>query len=652
MSDISLFQSHQKRVAKLAGNVLAFTSHVPLNDTMTGEQQAQAITAAAMRDPIFESVDPIAVRQIAVPWAASIRGHIKKFGQNPPLDLLANSYHAMSNLMKSVAQPAQKYAGDGAAMLESSVKDLSTSGGVLKQAIFMAMVLPSQLGAATGDMCTFMPVDRDENKFYEVYNIAGSDMGSFKKGQRMDHTSAGVYSQMGRTFKLDPSQVDGTKKEFTIKVADTETRAMPIKAARVRILVNNFQFKSFDDGDGNINVNEEHPIDGNYVINGSINYDKGEVTLAFKEAPKAGARIAINGELDVENMPEIIPVINQAMKEWMMKPSQYILAAEHSVQTMMDLQREFSLDMASMQFTSLTQWASHEIDIKRLRKLAYHTLYNYKFDTALPEGQTWESWCQLFKTRVSSISRDVRDRTLKYGIRGGFAGGEAATYLKSLPADLFALAPGYVESSYVQFMGTLFGVYRIYEVPTAVCEQLTADDHDFDPNDILWYSRGDNLGEAGIVSGDAIPALPFTHPTTPGLLNRQTLWGSALNEIHPRNGHAYFARLRLTNEKEGALNPVTGDYVKKSSGATAVTGVSMTPRNKSATVGTNFTLAVAFTPADATNQKYTLVSGDESIVKVLDNGELQPLAAGTVDVTLTTEDGGFIAVTTVTVKAA
>ncbi|MCZ4061261.1 Ig-like domain-containing protein [Pantoea sp. LMR881] len=662
MSDISVFQKHQQNIAKMAGNVLAFTAHVPLNEAMDAEQQAQAITHAAMQDPMFESVDPLAVRQIAVPWAASVRGYIKQRGSNPPFDLLANAYHSMSNLIKSVAQPNAKFAGDGAAMLESAAKDMSTSQGVLKQAIFMAMVLPSQLGAATGDMCTFMPVERDENKFYEIYNIAGTNMGSFKKGQRMDQLSSGVYSQMGRIYMLDPATVDGTLTEYTIKVADQETRSMPIKAGRVRILVDRVIFKSFDDGDGNINVNEEHPKGATYVISGTIDYTKGEVTLTFKDAPAAGTKIAIQAELDVENAPDIIPVINQAMKDWMMKPSQYILAAEHTVQGMMELQREFGQDLASMQFTSLTQWASHEIDMKRLRKLAYHTIYDYEFDTALPEGQVWESWCGLFKNRVNAISRDIRDRTLKYGIRGGFAGGEAATFIKSLPSSLFTPAPGYVESSYVQFMGTLFGVYRIFEVPSPVCQQMSDDGYPFDPAEVLFYSRGDNLGEAGMVSGDAIPAIPFTHPTTPGLVNRQTLWGSSLNEVHPRNGHAYFARLLLTNKKAGALNPVTGDYVGKTDGGVGITStaitsvavesVSMSPKTKTTTVGSMFVLTPAFVPADATNQNYTLVSSDASVVKVNANGELEAVGTGTADVTLTTEDGGFTAVTKVTVNAA
>ncbi|WP_414601084.1 hypothetical protein [Escherichia coli] len=41
----------------------------------------------------------------------------------------------------------------------------------------------------------------------------------------------------------------------------------------------------------------------------------------------------------------------------------------------------------------------------------------------------------------------------------------------------------------------------------------------------LTYVRDENPGKAGFVTGDAVPAIPFQHPTTPALVNRTTLWG-------------------------------------------------------------------------------------------------------------------------------
>ncbi|HCQ3036670.1 TPA: capsid protein, partial [Escherichia coli] len=164
---------------------------------------------------------------------------------------------------------------------------------------------------------------------------------------------------------------------------------------------------------------------------------------------------------------------------------------------------------------------------------------------------------------VNALSQEMANRTLTTGIRGGFAGGDAANFLRSLPPQHFQIAPGYVQSPYVQYIGTLFGTIRIYEVPQPVCEQFQAQGYDFGLDDIFFYGRGEGIGKAGLIAGDAVPAIPYVHETNPSLVNRTTLWGSAINEVHPRNGENYFTRLRLTRAKEGAIDMLTGKVNEK-----------------------------------------------------------------------------------------
>ncbi|MEG2043242.1 MAG: hypothetical protein RR068_19320, partial [Hafnia sp.] len=103
---------------------------------------------------------------------------------------------------------------------------------------------------------------------------------------------------------------------------------------------------------------------------------------------------------------------------------------------------------------------------------------------------------------------------------------------------------------------------RIFEVPTAVCEQFVKDGYDFNSNEVIFYGRGNSIGEAGLITGDAVPAIPYIHETNPSLVNRTTMWGSALNEIHPRKGEAYFCKLELTNTKVGAFNMLNGKKIE------------------------------------------------------------------------------------------
>ncbi len=61
-------------------------------------------------------------------------------------------------------------------------------------------------------------------------------------------------------------------------------------------------------------------------------------------------------------------------------------------------------------------------------------------------------------------------------------------------------------------------------------------------------------------------------------------------------------------------------------------------------------LIATITPANASNQNYTLVSDNEAVVMVTTNGWIIANAVGTANITATTEDGGYTAVCKVTVQ--
>lgn len=85
------------------------------------------------------------------------------------------------------------------------------------------------------------------------------------------------------------------------------------------------------------------------------------------------------------------------------------------------------------------------------------------------------------------------------------------------------------------------------------------------------------------------------------------------------------------------------------SGNIPVTGVSMSEGVLSLFVGDSATLSVTFTPADATNKNVTWSSNKPEVANVDQTGKVTAVAAGSANITATTEDGGFIATCTVTV---
>ncbi|EDU58735.1 Ig-like domain-containing protein [Providencia stuartii] len=105
----------------------------------------------------------------------------------------------------------------------------------------------------------------------------------------------------------------------------------------------------------------------------------------------------------------------------------------------------------------------------------------------------------------------------------------------------------------------------------------------------------------------------------------------------------------------GELKVSDADSVEWLIEEVAVTGVSVTPATLSLKVGETGTFTVNFTPTDATNKNYTVVSDKTNfatVSKLVNVVTVTGVAAGTANVTVTSEDGAKTAKCVVTVTAA
>ncbi|HDI6000750.1 TPA: hypothetical protein POB14_004781, partial [Escherichia coli] len=393
----------------------------------------------------------------------------------------------------------------------------------------------------------------------EVFNVAGSSFGSYAAGDVLDMQSVGVYSQLRRRYVLVASS-DGTSKTATFKMEDFEGQNVPIRKGRTNIYVNRIK-SVVDNGSGSLLHSFTNAAGEQITVTCSLNYNIGQIALSFSKAPDKGTEIAIETEINIEAAPELIPLINHEMKKYTLFPSQFVIAAEHTVQAACEAQREFGLDLGSLQFRTLKEYLSHEQDMLRLRIMIWRTLATDTFDIALPVNQSFDVWATIIRGKFQTVYRDIIERVKSSGAMGMFAGADAASFFKQLPKDFFQPAEDYIQTPYVHYIGTLFGNVKVYEVPAGICKNLTTENIQFSSMDVLCYVRDENPGKAGFVTGDAVPAIPFQHPTTPALVNRTTLWGSAINDMHPRNGADYFTRVTLTMAKKGGLNFISGDTI-------------------------------------------------------------------------------------------
>lgn len=561
MNNMHEYQARLADIAKRSKHVLGWASAAQFKDgafIADDNARAASILEAAAQDPIFEGINDKVVGQISTAWAGALADFSAKYKTLPRPEVLASCHQTLENCL---LESARKDMGNtNKAMLESVATDMmSVSDGVMRLPLFLAMILPAQLGAATSDACTFIPVTRDQSDIYEIMNVAGSSFGSYAAGDKLDMQSVGVYSQLRRRYVLVAS-ADGSAKTFSFKMEDFEGQKVPIRKGRSNIYVNRIK-STVDNGSGTLLHTFTNAAGKQITITGSLNYNNGQIDLSFSDAPDEGTEISIEAEINIEAAPELIPLINHEMAKYTLFPSQYVIAAEHTVQAAYEAQREFGIDLGSLQFRTLKDYLAHEQDMLRLRIMVWRTLHTDAFDIALPGNQDFNVWATIIKGKFQTVFRDIIERVKSSGAQGMFAGADAASFFKQLPPSFFQPAEDYSQTPYVHYIGTLWNNVKVFEVPVGVCENMAAEGMDFTAMDVLCYVRDENPGKAGFVTGDAVPAVPFQHPTSTALVNRTTLWGSAVNDMHPRNGADYFTKVTLTMAKEGGINFLTGDTI-------------------------------------------------------------------------------------------
>ncbi len=112
----------------------------------------------------------------------------------------------------------------------------------------------------------------------------------------------------------------------------------------------------------------------------------------------------------------------------------------------------------------------------------------------------------------------------------------------------------------------------------------------------------------------------------------------------------YYFRVRAYN---GTGNSAYSNEANATtqSGTVAVTGVSVSPTSASLSVSGTQQLTPTITPANATNQTVSWSTSNTSVATVNTSGLVTALSAGTATITVTTQDGGFTANSSITVTS-
>lgn len=560
MSDTKKYFQRIGKISELAGLVKSamVDSQIGADGRSIADQRelVGSVTQASMGSPLFEGIDnPEVVKSISTAWGSAIRAHCDTFGEMPRDELLASAVESMQSVM--LASAADNH---GSRFLFESLggEAMETSAGVELRARTSALILPVALSAATNDAATFVNGGQDEVEFFEIQRQAGTAFGDLAKSEVIDEFFAGQYSSMKQMYQL-ATQADGTKTRFVVYVynnaaptadetalisvvANQNPQAIGYKGKSVRLYANGKLVATDID---NAKLFGTVTVDGvDYTISPDGANDPALGRIAFITSaaiPADKVTFSVQYDIDIENFANVLPEVQHSMVSYKLNPHQSVIAAQHTIQSYWALNRQFGIDMRSLQAGTQRNLLAYEKDMRNLRDMLNATLANPT--TSIPlqvsAGDDWKNVYERMMEPLSLLSHTMLMDTKTTGLVGLFARTGATAMIKALGAPYFVPAPNYRQVPRIHFVGTLFGIYKIYEVPF----DMAVNGATLTEYDAVAYGRGADFSQAGLVAGDAIPATMYRHNVSSKLFNRDTLWSLDFGDISPRNGYSYFRKV-------------------------------------------------------------------------------------------------------------
>ena len=500
--------SNQK--ARMNSMTAAAGEHAPLLLEAIGEENAGGVFSA---------------------WQTSIQGFANTYGHMPSDEVLASAMHT--------AQQISAGEGSGSNLMFESVQgSLATSEGTPIRPRSIGLILPTLLSAATTDMVTHIPAERDEVEIFEVSRIAATTFGDFDAGDVIAEGSTGQYGNMQQLHAFAANQQpDGAKQQFIFDTSKDAKVKTPIKRGSVIVYLDSkpvAQHLRAANNSSLITLN-------NSGISGSIDLANGIVTVDSSTAI-ANGRLSVRLEVDIEKAYELIPTINAEVDSYTLSPSWSVIGSEYTVQSFWTLNREMGMDLGTQLMANQRNLLAYNKDIANLA-LAIHASYanaHETFPLAISNNHTFREHYQRLEEVINKISTQMLTATKKSGVVGLYAGSDAINILKAMGSPFFEPAPNYREVNRVHYVGKLFGRFKVFVCPHNIDVAGTK----FNSWDLLFYGRGENHSEAGIVNGDAI-APTYIHQGAKGFQVSNALIALRYQDIHPKDGEKYFRRMTL-----------------------------------------------------------------------------------------------------------
>lgn len=505
----------------------------PVIDGSTGgfiadrKAQGERLSGAAS-GTVYEGLGESAAHVVAT-HSRALQNYCNTHGM-PSDELLASCHKAIENTI--TLQSAQKDIVNGT-IFESA--EMSSTDGILMRDRMVALILPVQLQSITNNMTTQIPADFNQSEMFKIWRIAGSTFGDLTKGDRIDYNYNSRYTVMDQrwTAPAGDGSKTGSSNEFRFDSNTIYGKVYPVKRKSVKIL-HNKDIVAADNGSGSIYGTFKNASNVTVSVTGTVDYTTGTINPVFSTAPANAIAIHVGFDVDIEKDPTLIPRIDHEMDSRVLYPHEAAITANTTLQALWGLRREYNMNADNMAMAAMRNLLSADKDRKVLKDLYFFASGSTSWAYGVPTGITQREHYESLKQTLLDADSTLINRTGITGLVGIVADPKAAAIFRYMSSPDFVAAPGYKKMAQPHYVGRVFGMWDLYEDPSATA------------NTALLYGKGPNHGDSGYVVGDAIPALSFRHPTLTDLVYRSTLWELGYRDLNPFDGRDYFMSMTFT----------------------------------------------------------------------------------------------------------
>jgi hypothetical protein len=394
----------------------------------------------------------------------------------------------------------------------------------------------------------YLPADigSNEAKIGIVSHLAGSNYGRYAQNALMDGVNNGdayiTPSRIHTCARAADTGFDNHTGQLTSAQTDEDTctavggNVVAVKLLRGRsvVYVNGkiVAREVSSAGSGNSTVSGSVTISGTtYQIGGTINTDTGAIALTTTPGIGAGVPLVVEGFIDYERQPELIPSIisNGEMFSIFAKPWRAYTQVTPDARSQMI--NELGVDPLSEALVNIQMQYANERHYELLWKAKRIALGNTNtgtFDIAWSTQGSQKNRAQIwqdFSASLGAISQQMAIDTLGFGISHLYVGKYMKAQLEGLPAELFQ-SSGIQERPGIFRLGRLFGRYEVYFSPKVLTDSNSA-------SQVLCIGRAPDVARNPFVAGDAVAPNLIDLAVGTDLKRGQAFYGRGFNEVTP-----------------------------------------------------------------------------------------------------------------------